>query len=84
MALQVVDADEGDASSHGQGLGHGQPDQQGAHEARPPGDGDAFDRVEGDPRSFEGFQDDGNDHLDVLARRDLGDDTAVLLVDPDL
>ena len=47
-------------------------------------DGNAFDRVEGDPRSLEGLQDDGNDHLDVLARRDLGDDTAVLLVDPDL
>ena len=46
--------------------------------------GNAFDRVEGDPRSLEGFQDDGNDHLDMPAGRDLGDDAAVLLMDPDL
>ena len=84
VPLNMVDSDEGHAAGEAQRLGIGQPDEQGADEARPHGDGDGREVLEAGGRAKQGFAHDGNDGAQVLARCQFGDHTAVLAVRRDL
>src|SRR5262249_41110776 len=67
-----------------QRLGRLDADQQRTHEPRPARHGDAVQVGEPDARVGDGAPEHGRDGRDVLARRDLGHDAAVLGVHEDL
>jgi hypothetical protein len=80
VALEVIDGREWQPAGGGDALRGAEADQQRADQARPLRRGDELDVVE--PRAGFGERriDDGVDELEVVARRDLGDDAAEAVV----
>jgi len=66
VPFQVVDTDKGDVPRQGEGLGHGESDEQGAHQSGTTRDRDPVYHIERDARLLQGFPDDGDDDLHVL------------------
>ena len=84
VAFEMVHANEGQASAVGDGFGRGKAHEERSDKAGTPRCGDAVDVVQGDACIFQGLEHDSADGLDMLARRDFGNDAAVLAVDLDL
>ena len=72
----MMDADKGFFSRPRQGLREGEPHEQGTHQPRRKGGGDAVKGVQGDSRLFQGFPRDGDDGFDMFPCRQLGDHPA--------
>ena len=84
VAFEVVDSDEGLVEGEGEGFGVEDADEERAGEAGAFGDGDSVEIGEGDAGLGDGLADDGDDVAQVLARGELGDDSAVGGVKGDL
>ncbi len=77
MSLQVVDADQGNASRERERLPRGEPDEQRSDQPRSGRRRDETDVRETDPRLPDRFFEDRRQVLQVGPRRDLRDDAAI-------
>ena len=84
VTVEVVDRDQRLAVRRGQRLGRAQPDQQRADQPGALGDRDLVDLGEAGARLLERGGHHRVDQLEVVARGDLGDDSAVALVERSL
>jgi len=84
VSFQVIHADQGQIAPQGEPLGEVDADQQRARQARAARDRDGVDRVERQAGVVQGLPGDVGDRLDVRARRDFGEDAAILRVQVDL
>ena len=74
--MQVVHRRERQPPRPGDRLGGAQPDEQGADQAGPGGDGDQLHVGDRRLGAAQRLLDDGDDELEVAAARDLGDDSS--------
>jgi hypothetical protein len=84
MALDMIDGDERQALSEGEGFGIGDSHQERSCQTRPCGDGNGVEVIEGDVGLGESGTNDGHDGAQVLAAGDLRHDSAVTGVSCDL
>ena len=77
MPLQMIDRDQRQAARESHSLAEAQAHHHPADQARPGGGGDSVQTVIAQPGLFHGAADDAVDHLDMAARRDLGNDPAI-------
>ena len=77
VPFQVIHADQGFARDVGQRLGDADAHQQGAHQSRPVGDGDAVDFIQRRSGLGQRAADQGKYFVEVQSRGDLGDNSAI-------
>ena len=80
VAVQVVDRHQRKPQRPGERLGRGEADQERPDQPRPARDGDALDVGEACPALPERLANDRRHELEVPARSNLGDDSAVFRV----
>ncbi len=84
VAFDVIDGDQRDVATEGEGLGVGDADQQRADEAGAWSHGDGVERGPIDIGVFERLTDGGDDGAEVFPRGEFGDDAAVFGVSIEL
>ena len=84
VSFEVVDAEEGEVASEGDGFAEAVSDEEGAGEAGAAGGANGLDVIEGGAGFGEGFAHDGGDLAEVFAAGDFGHDAAVAGVEVDL